>query len=397
MKTTSDLFEHKSDCCGCELCVSVCPKKIIQMKADKSGFFYPSISDSSFCIDCGACIACCPVKHADEVRSEFIDYYAGSLTDESELVSCASGGLATQISREIIRKGGVVYGAAYTADCYSAAYVRADTVSDLEQFKGSKYCQVRKNDIYSEIANDLKTGVLVLFIGLPCDVTAAARKFSGFSNLYTIELICHGPTSIKVQGEYTKRLEDRFGSKVKRFSSRYKKNGKWIPFFIHAEFENGKSFTEQFHNGDYGAAFRYLKRQSCYACKFKENHFSGDLMIGDYHYVEKGMPGFNSHAVSVAAVHNEKGEALLKMCSAENFRLVQIGRRGGLANGAIHKAVPKPDGQDEFRATFEKSGLHAASGLRFVRESRRKRNVKEKIKKAAVRIKRILIPSSLPK
>ena len=46
------------DCCGCGLCVALCPVNAIIMKADKFGFVYPLISKDK-CIHCGVCINKC--------------------------------------------------------------------------------------------------------------------------------------------------------------------------------------------------------------------------------------------------------------------------------------------------------------------------------------------------
>lgn len=49
-------------CKGCELCVSVCPRKIIIMSGEMNnkGFHYATITDQSKCIACAFCARMCP-------------------------------------------------------------------------------------------------------------------------------------------------------------------------------------------------------------------------------------------------------------------------------------------------------------------------------------------------
>ena len=390
--TTIDLYSTKDQCCGCSMCVATCPKGIISMKSDEEGFLYPHIENVEACLDCKKCISVCPLKRIDENLSSFVDFYAGSITDREDLVSCSSGGAATDISRNFIINGGVVYGAAYSNDWKAVEYIRCDNIKDVEHLKTSKYAQAEKKDIYKNLLSDLKGGKQCLFIGLPCDVAAIVNKYGEFSNLFTIELVCHGPTSNKVNEQYCEYLEKRFGGKLKFFSVRYKKNGKWKPFYICATFDNGKKYVRTFHESEYGAAFRYLKRPSCYKCNIKGGSLRGDMMLGDYHYVEKGMIGFNPNGVSSILIHNEKGKHLLSLC--KNSNISKISPKFAKANRAIFNAIEAPSGKEKYTEVFISRGVIRAGRLGFVKFSNFKRTVKSSALSAALKIKRIIIPTT---
>ena len=50
-------------CKGCELCVRVCPKKLLQLAPDKlneKGYHPVMITDEEDCVACGACFRTCP-------------------------------------------------------------------------------------------------------------------------------------------------------------------------------------------------------------------------------------------------------------------------------------------------------------------------------------------------
>jgi 2-oxoglutarate ferredoxin oxidoreductase subunit delta len=52
----------KDHCKGCELCVRVCPQKIISMSKEITvrGYYYAQVHDPSRCIGCRICALMCP-------------------------------------------------------------------------------------------------------------------------------------------------------------------------------------------------------------------------------------------------------------------------------------------------------------------------------------------------
>ncbi len=357
---THDLYRKKEECCGCEICVNECPQKIIEMKSDEEGFFYPHIFNSAKCINCKKCLMSCPFKKIQDEYSEFDGYYAGSLKT-NETKTCASGGAATAISKKFVEKGGIVYGVAYEEKFNNIKYERAVDGATIEKFKGSKYAQARKNEVYNQIKLDLKNNKEVLFIGLPCEVSALKKATRGISqNLYTIELVCHGPTSLKVHKEYCEGLKKRYSSEIGEFSVRYKKDGKWKPYYVRAKMKNGTEHIEKFHESDYGIAFRYLKRPSCNVCSIKTPYLYGDIMLGDYHAASLGMPCFNPQGVSVLLPHSLKGKRLLDMLDNE-FEMCEISQHSALLNQAIKMAIPKRSYRNGFSKVFQKFGLYRAT------------------------------------
>lgn len=57
------IFINEEKCKSCELCVSVCPKKILEITTERinSKGYYPSmITDMDSCIACMSCGRICP-------------------------------------------------------------------------------------------------------------------------------------------------------------------------------------------------------------------------------------------------------------------------------------------------------------------------------------------------
>ena len=53
----------KEECCGCMVCVDVCPTNAIKVKIDKDFFCYPVV-DKILCINCNLCEKVC-VYHSE--------------------------------------------------------------------------------------------------------------------------------------------------------------------------------------------------------------------------------------------------------------------------------------------------------------------------------------------
>ncbi len=182
-------------CTGCSACYSACKAKAITMQKDKYGFEYPEI-DPSICLDCGLCKKVCP-NNKKLIKTQCISSYVCHAKEEQEQLTSTSGGVASVITRYIIKKGGVVYGcsAQYNMDI---KHIRINNENEIDKLKGSKYVQSHIGDIYKNVKNDLLNNKLTLFIGTPCQV-AGLKSFlrKEYENLVTIDFVCHGVPSIQ--------------------------------------------------------------------------------------------------------------------------------------------------------------------------------------------------------
>ena len=239
------LYNKKEECCGCGLCATVCPTKTIQMQEDQEGFLYPTIIDASKCIGCQKCINICILKSRAFNKTKIKRTFSGYLNNDKDLLKSASGGLATIIARRFISEGGIVYGVSYSDDYDRAVFIRSTTIEGLEKLRTSKYIQAEKTDLYKNIALDIKERKKVLFIGLPCEVAAVKSFLQYPQNLYTCELVCHGPTSAKVHREYCSLISDQ-NLEIADFSVRYKYKG-WKPYYIYVKWSNGENYYTQFN------------------------------------------------------------------------------------------------------------------------------------------------------
>ena len=360
--------KNKYQCCGCELCATVCPISIISMRADEEGFLYPTIKDSTACIDCHLCEIKCPILNRCVSGNNTLRFLSAISKDEDNIKTSSSGGIATIISELFIGEGGVVYGVKYAKDFETIEYSRADSKEDLFAFKTSKYCQSSKGEIWKDIKEDSTHGRNILFIGLPCEIAALNNLFPNKDNIFTVELVCHGVTSPLVHESYIKSIKstgDYSQSVMDYFSVRYKLTG-WKPYYINAHFSDGKQFLRPFKSSPYDIAFRYLKRPSCNQCCFKygdkQYGLQADITIGDNHGVRKDAKTYNKWGSSVVLVHTVKGQELLDSISSvtvfeeEKEDLV-------FQNLALYKSFPMKTNRYAFSRAFVSQGLFAACKL----------------------------------
>ena len=299
--------------------------------------------------------------------------YSGYYRDTQKLLQSASGGAANVISEAIIKNGGVVFGACYSPDFRTAEFACVESLEDLGRLKGSKYIPTLKRvlldgeyvPLWLLVAEKLKEGREILFTGLDCDVAALKSYLKAnhvdSSRLYTVDLICYGPTLTEIHRQYVESLEKKYHSRLKSFSVRHKAKG-WTPYHIRAEFEDGREFVTRFYNTDYGEAFGIgYSRETCYKCKFKGMNHQADITVGDFWGMQPEMEGWNPNGVSIFFVRTPKGEELMSRIDPKEFAL-----RPADANFAAEHNVMfytsrnKPKDYRKFCDDLVSYGLHKA-------------------------------------
>lgn len=238
--------------------------------------------------------------------------YACYLRDEDQLKRSSSGGFFYGIAEEFIKSGGIVFGATMKDDM-NISHIYVDTIEKLEQLRKTKYVQSRIGDAYIEVTRFLRKGKKVLFSGTPCQV-AGLRKYLGRiddTNLYCVEVICHGVSNQKEFNAYIARTNGT--RSVKEFEFRNKQYG-WEKYVV-TYLRNGEEVRSPGENDEYMRGFlnKYCLRKSCYNCKFRAENSVADLTMGDYWGIKECHPDFyNPNGVSVVIIRNTKGMKLFE-------------------------------------------------------------------------------------
>ena len=305
----------KKLCTGCTACKNTCPKQCIEMQMDKNGFVYPKIKDLSACIECRKCERACPVLGNIRFSNQTVAYAAFSKNEKMRMES-SSGGIFSELAKEILLQGGVVYGAAYNEQ-FEVQHCCVDTVDDLRKLRGAKYAESDLGNSFSDILKRLKTGQKVLFSGTPCQV-AGLKSFLGkeYDNLFCIDFVCHGipsPTVWKNYVEYRAK-KDANGELPKNINLRSKHTG-WSKYQYSNVFEykNGKKYSALSIDSLFMKLFvgDYISRESCENCKFKGYNRVSDITLGDFWGIWDIDPQMDDDkGTSVVLIQSEKGQQL---------------------------------------------------------------------------------------
>lgn len=340
-------------CSGCKACESICPKKSISFIENDEGFLVP-IVDESTCINCGLCYKKCPQLNDVNIENSYKlknkEAYASKAKDKSILLESSSGGVFTVIATEVLQNGGVVFGCAFDKD-FVARHKVIETIDELEKLRGSKYVQSDTMKTFLEVKEYLKKNITVLYTGTPCQI-AGLRSFLGktYTNLITIDLICHGAPSPKLFSCYLNDFENRNNEKVKKYDFRYKgKIGfgkcnriitdKKIRTYVYQCDPYYKSFNDE---GTY--------RECCYECKYTNINRVGDITLGDYWGYELLHPEVDSSmGISVVLINSTIGSEMFE--KVKNTFLMTYEstlEEATCKQYSLKKPAKRPDFRDEF-------------------------------------------------
>ena len=295
------------DCTGCGLCAHICPSKCISMKEGKLGHLFPSV-DSKKCIHCNLCVKKCPSK--SPIRLGYpLAAYAAWVQDEDDYLTSTSGGAASALSHDIISRGGVVYGCTM-GESSVVKHIRVEDSERLNTLKGSKYVQSDIKGIFSILRDDVNEGRPTLFIGSPCQVAAVKSMYPDTpTNLYLVDIVCHGVPSLGVFQNY---LKNKFGRA--HFDSISFRRGSELILEIE---DRGDVIYRANHRDDlYYTLFMqgFTYRDSCHQCKYAQPNRISDITIGDFwglgRYGKCNIPE-HKHGISVILPISEKGMSLI--------------------------------------------------------------------------------------
>lgn len=304
---------NKNDCCGCLACKNICPKNAIYIKEDEQGFEYPEIN-SQICINCGLCKKVCPILNGKEEEKNTSNAFAIYNKNTEIRMESSSGGIFTEIAKQIINDEGIVFGAIFD-DKFNVLHKGIDNIENLWKIRGSKYLQSKIGDTYKQSKQELENGRKVLFTGTPCQIEGLYTYLGkDYEKLYTQDLICHGVPSAKVWRKYIEYREKQDSGKIKKISFRNKYNKGWNNYQTCFEYED-KQISIDHHEDLYMRLFLsdMVLRPSCYSCKFKKKHRRSDITLADFWGIDEILPKMNDEkGTSLVLVNSKKGQELFK-------------------------------------------------------------------------------------
>ena len=262
----------------------------------------------------------------------------------------SSGGVFTILAENIIRHGGVVYGAAFDEN-WRVVHRRIDSIDNLKTLRGSKYVFSHVATAYNQALTDLSSGRQVLFSGTPCQIAAMRKRAPSAPHLLLVEVVCHGAPQpiywIRYLSELTHN-HHRSISDIVGINFRDKRTG-WKNYSFTIQYNDGKTFTQLHDDNLYMRAF--LKdltlREACFRCPFKYPHGTqADITLGDLWGITQLAPEIdNDLGTTLVIIRTPAGHAAttslpgLKQLSLDD---------AAKYNPAIISSVTRPECYDSF-------------------------------------------------
>ena len=376
----------KKDCTGCTACASICPKGCIHMIPDEFGFQFPSV-DSSLCIDCGMCHQVCPVLNESKpIINAGPAVYAAYSVNEKLRQDSSSGGVFSELASAVLNENGAVYGAAYDTS-FNVKHICIEKPEDLKHLRGAKYAQSEMGHIFKDIKKRLENKQMVLFSGTPCQVGGLKAYLNkDYSNLVTVDFICHGvpsPEAWRKYIEYRKEM-DHSSDIPQSINLRSKKTG-WSHYGYSIEFKyddgeylegNGSDLFMKLFIGD------YISRESCSECRFKGYSRVSDITIGDFWGIwDIAQEMDDNQGTSVVLVHSEKGSELFAAVSYQ-LKLKKVTQEDASKyNPSLLQSSPANSKRNEVLTAIKNGSISDCNKLFIKRTPSKLQRLKNKLKK----------------
>lgn len=323
-------IQNTKNCYGCGVCAIVCGKKIISIQLNEDGFYEPTINDISQCTKCGLCVEVCAFSHNTLAapHNPQASFAAWSKSPEIR-EKCSSGGVGFEIAKDLLKEGYKICAVRYNTENKRAEHYIATDLKELIPSAGSKYIQSYTLDALKKINRKEK----YLITGTPCQIDSFRRyiqKFKVEDNFILMDFFCHGTPSMLTWKRYEQMVEKQIGplTYVAWRNKLYGWQDSWNMSIDNQEHGNTINWNapynllikdkKHFYNsrasqGDIFYQFFFRNAclgKACYShCKYKYNHSSADIRIGDlwgktYENDEKG--------ISALIVFTEQGKNIIK-------------------------------------------------------------------------------------
>ncbi len=328
-------------CTGCMACVEVCSKDAIKIIDSLKS--YNALIEEDKCISCEKCKHICPNNEKLELKKPQ-NWYQGWSNNETIRMRAASGGLASSLMKAFIeKKEGYVCGCTFVDGEFK--FKVSNQISDIQCFAGSKYVKSNSQKIYKKVKELLKIGKNVLFVGLPCQV-AGLKKYIGRydSNLYTVDLICHGTPSPRLLEIYLKEHNVEL-AKIKdlrfREKNSFRLSDEYMPI-------TSRNMPDRF-------LFAFLKTliytENCYHCNYAEEKRVSDITLGDSWGSTLSMEE-QKKGISLIMCQSEKGKELLAL---SEVHLENVERKVAMEhNGQLNSPVSYNSRREAFFELLKK-------------------------------------------
>ena len=355
-------------CTACGLCINRCPKSAIYFEKNEYHEII-SVVDETKCINCGLCEKLCPEQNPVNVSTPR-NCFAAWTTNSYDYKTTASGGVATVLSKWIVKNDGIVYGAEILSNG-SVVHSRIDSIEGIERLKGSKYAQSDFSGVFNMLKKDIKSNKKIIVVGTPCQIAAIKSGFNekDLEHIFLIDLVCHGCPPNDYFKEYLQSLiHDNNGN--------YKITFRCNDYALKVSKENHLLYYKKWQEDSYFRSFMYglIYRENCYECRYGKRERVADLTLCDFWGLNKESLSSQDSPqyVSCVLVNSSKGEYLINQCK-ENLVLEERTLKEAYdGNHNLNNPSPKHKDRDLFLQSIKQ-------GMNFI-DSVNKTSIKKEIK-----------------
>ena len=260
-------------------------------------------------------------------------FYAAASKDENNVNASSSGGVFFELSKEIISRNGVVYGATQVTPG-RVIHIRTDNVDDVEKLRKSKYVR-SEISCFNEVIHDLEEGKWVLFSGTGCQINGLYKFLKGqpYDHLLTIEVVCHGVPIKKAYDKYLELTTKEHGSNICDIDYRDKRFG-WENNAICEKFENGEQevclSTDHINHNLYLLGINM--ERGCSYCKYARLPRIADISLADF-WKNNGefIPTKRKLGISLVVVSSDKGKNIFE-CIKKSLYVKEVPREDAVAS-----------------------------------------------------------------
>lgn len=343
---------EEKECFGCAVCHDICPVGAIRM-SDTTGFWRPLV-DTDKCINCCQCKAACPslmhnIRRDIPSRTHSTTCFAGWSNENKLHFDATSGGIASELAREVIRRKGIVAGVIFDGDRRIARHTVIENVEELNKIAKSKYVLSNKSDIYKSVKEGIRVGRVVLYIGTGCEINAMYHYLAivkaDLKNFYTIDLLCRGGASSKCLREHTD-----FVSRKKPISKVAFRGGRYDCMYTVYDQKNHLVYRSPQYEDSYFKLFmrHVLFQERCFQCPFVGTERNGDITLGDFWGLDKDvLPKNNMKGTNLIIVNSDKGRHMMNTVKNNITVFERTMDEAIMGNETLQMPTPKENEYDE--------------------------------------------------
>ena len=299
-------------CTGCMACYNKCPQNAIKIVYSSDGFYVPCI-DKAKCTHCGLCAKICPQNNEIKSNRRIEKCYAAAVSDAGIREKSASGGAFALLAQSVLSNGGYVCGAAFSDEFQKVKHIIINDLKKLDLLQNSKYVQSDINFSLRKVKELLEGGKTVLFSGTACQI-AGLKAFlqKDYSNLTTVDILCHGVPSPLVWEKYLNEISGN--KKIHRVSFRDKKQGWHNCYNMCFDFFKKSLCQKGADNLYYRAFFEHLiLNECCYSCKYTNLNRISDITLGDFWGIDQYNQIYDDNkGTSLVLINTDKGDKLIQ-------------------------------------------------------------------------------------